>query len=278
MTELLHNCPNCGRENFTARGLKAHVCRPDRAAAPSPMSKAKTPKNQSALVVLSDGGAIITDKKVLAKFQAHTASQLALIHKTESENVLRRIFVGLALWRIKASLKHGEFGPWLKKHVAAGHNQVNLMMRAATAFIDSARLAKPEVLALTGSDHAIEPTGKDAASQKIVAAAEKFVGDLTWGELLDKHSIRDAAKLGGKRTPEPEAPAEAPDEEQMYQLARDEIGGALTRAEELLVKENRLQFLAKHPEEVRGVVTSLRALADRVEAAAKPILGQQSPA
>jgi len=68
-----------------------------------------------------------------------------------------------------------------------------------------------------------------------------------------------------------------PDEEQLYLVARDEIGGFLTQGETLLLKENRLQFLASHPEEVRGVVTSLRALADKVEAAAKPLLEKLNP-
>ena len=60
--------------------------------------------------------------------------------------------------------------------------------------------------------------------------------------------------------------------EQLYLLARDEIGSVLDRAEALFIKENRLQHMAGHPEEIRGVVDGLRALADKVDAAAKPLL------
>jgi hypothetical protein len=241
------------------------------------MSKGKhSEKTKAALVVLNDGGAIITDKHELSRFQSDTAKQLALIFKTEHDNVLRRIFVGLALWRIKASLKHGEFGPWLKKNVAAGHSHINHMMRAAQTFVEHARLDKPDVLTLTNGQLAVEVTGKDAPTRKLIASAEKFVGELSWGELLDKHGIKDAAKTGGARTATKAGEANVPDEEQLYLFARDEIGGVLTQAETLLVKENRLQFLAKHPDEVRGVVSSLRALADKVEAAAKPLLEKKA--
>jgi hypothetical protein len=40
----------------------------------------------------------------------------------------------------------------------------------------------------------------------------------------------------------------------------------------MFVKETRLQFLAGHPEEIRGVVYSLRTLFQKVEAASKDLL------
>ncbi|PTX95747.1 DUF3102 domain-containing protein [Opitutus sp. ER46] len=231
-----------------------------------------TEKPKTALLVLNGTSALITDKRELAQFQDRTAKQIAIIFKTENENVLRRIFVGLALWRIKASLRHGEFGPWLKKHVNAGHSHVNHMMRAARVFVENARIAQPDVLRLADGELAVEVRGRDAETRKLVSAATKFVGDLSWGELLETYGIRDAGKVGGARTAAKDASPDTPNEEQLYLFARDEIGGLLNQAETLLVKENRLQFLAKHPEEVRGVVESLRTLADKVEAAAKPLL------
>lgn len=228
-------------------------------------------KTKSAIVVLNDGGSIITDKSQLATFQKHTAEQVALIERTESDNVLRRIFVGLALWRIKASLKHGEFGPWLKKHVEAKHSNVNYIMRAAQTFVEETRLAKPEQLALATGEVTLET--KDATAKKVLVAAEKFVDGMSWGELLDFYGIKDAAKTGGKRTKSNTADGgSAPSNEELYQFARDEIGLVLTHAETLFVKENRLQHLADHPEEVRGVAASLRKLADQVEEAVKSIL------
>lgn len=45
-SEVLHTCTACGRSNFTTRGLRAHVCRPDRSPSPMPkssLSPAKAP-------------------------------------------------------------------------------------------------------------------------------------------------------------------------------------------------------------------------------------------
>lgn len=231
------------------------------------------PTPSGALATIS--GALITNKQQLAAFQANTAEQLAVIGRTESLNVKRRLFVGLALLTIKASLKHGQWLPWLKQHAkGASYRQCAYMMALAQVFLEDNRGARSEVAALPASGFALEIA--DGAPRKLVAAAEKFTGELTWGELLDTHGLKDAPKLGGARAKAAAAAPTPPDEEQLYLFARDEIGGVLQRAEELLVKENQLQYLARQPAEVRGVVESLRALADKVEAAAKPILAQKA--
>ena len=41
-TETLYDCHGCGRKNFTARGLKAHVCRPDKNILPFPSMQKET--------------------------------------------------------------------------------------------------------------------------------------------------------------------------------------------------------------------------------------------
>lgn len=224
----------------------------------------------SALVVVD--GALITDKKQLAAFQENTAEQLQIISRTESLNVKRRLFVGLALLTIKGSLKHGEWLPWLKKNAkGASYRQCAYMMSAAQVFIEEARVARPELAALPSGNFALDV--KDGASKKLVTAVDKFAGELTWGELLEQHGIRDTKKLGGARARASNGTAAAaPDAEQLYLFARDEIGAVIQQAEELFLKENRLQHLAGHPEEVRGAVESLRALADKVEKAAQPFL------
>lgn len=227
------------------------------------MSKDKT---SSDLVALTEANKL--EKTELAKFCGHIAHQVALIFTTERDNNIRRIFVGLALHRIKASLKHGEWMPWKKKHLECSNSKINELMRAAEAFHSEVQIADKELLALGNGENAL--AAKDA--RRVTNAALKFVGDLSWGELLDKHGIKAQAKVGGKRTPAGTPEGGAPSNEELYQQSRDEIGGALTSVETLLIKENRLQYLADHPEEVAGVVTSLRKLADQVEEAAKPIL------
>jgi hypothetical protein len=101
--------------------------------------KGNTSKSTNAFVVLSDAGAI-TDKSQLAKFQQTTVEQLALIATTEHGNVVRRLFVGLALHGIKASMKRGEWLPWLKKHAkGASYRQTAYMMSASLAFVEKTK-------------------------------------------------------------------------------------------------------------------------------------------
>lgn len=229
--------------------------------------------SSSALVVIN--GATLANAK-LVRFQKNTAKQLALIERTETDNVKRRLFVGIALHVIKESLPRGTWLPWLKKN-AAGQTarQCQYMMAAAQVFIKTSSLGRNELAALPAGKMPLLIAGKGGPMRKVVEAASDFVGDMTWGELLAAHDIKAGSlKLGGARGKKRDGGAPAADPEQLYLFARDEIGGTLQRAEELFLKENRLQHLAGHPEEVRGVVASLRALADRVEEAAKPLLAK----
>lgn len=93
-TEPLFDCPKCGRTNFTARGLKAHACKPAKAAL---VTKAPALKSGR-------------DSKAVAK-------QLdALI--TDAESGLRRIVTaGLFIVEITQDLPHGQFGPWMATHL-----------------------------------------------------------------------------------------------------------------------------------------------------------------
>ena len=228
------------------------------------------PKTSSTAVVVVTSTPVISDKAKLAKFQASTADQLKLIDRTEAENNNRRLVVGLALMCIRDSLKRGEWLPWLRKNSAGtSQRQCYYMIAAAERWIEDAKLAK-QVAAISTGDLTL--TLKSEAMEKLAAAATKFLDGRTWGELLADLDIRDKPKLGGARNVTPAAPDEPADAETLYVTARDEIGGVISTAERLLLTENQLQHLVGHEDEVRGIVTSLRALADKVEAAATPIL------
>lgn len=208
----------------------------------------------------------------ISQLQATALEQMALVRTMERDAALRAILVGLLLHRIKADLAYGEFGPWIKAHAPVGHKQCTFYMRLALVFAEESRLSKPELLALPVDSTELALDSADAVARKLMDKALKFVGEKSLNELLGEHGIRDQGKLGGARAKAAAAAPTPPDEEQLYLFARDEIGGVLQRAEELLVTENQLQYLARQPAEVRGVVESLRALADKVEAAARPIL------
>lgn len=292
-TEILVTCPHCQQAGFTTRGLKAHHC--DKLggmrlsfrtvtnaivaackSTPSPMSK-PSKKTASSLVVLDDK-TLAPDAQRLGKFQAVVIDQVELIATTERDNTARRLYVGAALTVIKNATeagKHGNFQAWLKKNVkGAGYTQCTYMMRAARVFFEQAKLGKSELLSLVSGDTSLA-IAKTGPGGKIEKAAQKFVGDLTWGELLAKHDIRPTEKPAPKK---PEAdgdddtPAATPSPEELYTQSRDELGSYLERGAMLFKTENRLQYLADHPEEIAGVVSGLRTLADEVEAAAKPLL------
>ena len=200
--------------------------------------------------------------------------QFARLRSIRQEETLRGLLLGLTLHRIKASLPHGEFGAFIKASPTGfGDRWVNYLMRLALVFVDKSRATKPELLALPGDQAELALDGMAGAQRAFTEKAMKFVGELSLAELLDKHGIKETKKLGGTREPgDPPAPPAPLTAEQLYLQSRDEIGGALDRVESLLVKENLLQHLSGHPEEIQGVVDYLRATAAKVEAAAKPLL------
>jgi hypothetical protein len=213
-------------------------------------------------------GSALADKKQLAAFQENTAEQLAIISRAESLNVKRRLYVGIALHCIKASLAHGEFMPWLKKHAqGASQRQCNYMMKAAIVFIAESGIAAPEIKALPVGDAQL--VVKDAAGRRVDAAADKFIGEMSWGELLAEYDIKDAAKLGGARANGSAAEAKINPAE-LAALKRDEASDAVSRARQLFVAENIFQFLK--PDEIRATVSALEALVTDVRAAVKPLL------
>jgi hypothetical protein len=189
------------------------------------------------------------------------------------EETLRGLLLGLTLHRIKASLPYGEFGTFIKASPTGFSDRwVNYLMRLALVFVDKSRATKPELLALPGDQAELALDGMAGAQRAFTEKAMKFVGDLSLAELLEKYGIKETKKLGGAREAGAKIPVEPITAEQLYLQSRDEIGGAIERAENLLLKENILQHLAGHPEEIRGVVDALHTLAQKVAKAAAPLL------
>jgi hypothetical protein len=232
------------------------------------MSKDET--SSGAIVTIS--GALLTNKQQLARFQKSTAKQIGLIARDEKMTGVRRLFIGLALHIIKESLDHGEWTPWTEKHVltVTSQRQMHYMMAAAEVWVEKSGINKPQVAALPSGKFSLKL--RDGAQGKLIKAATEFIGDLTWGELLAEHEIREGAPALGGARPHGKGKAKKQSAEQLYLFARDEIGTAIDSLERVIVKENLLQHMVAHPEEVAGVVESLRRVADQVEEAAKPLL------
>lgn len=231
--------------------------------------------SSNALAVVNDSSLRAKDSE-LALLQRTAIEQHDRINRNDAENALRCLFLGCALHRIKASLKHGEFGPWITRSFSAGsRRQVNYYMKAALVFIDKAKVQKPELLALPGDQLDLAVDGPDTTARRFTEKAIKFIAGLSFGELLGKHGIKDSKKLGGAREKGEstgEAPAAILSPEQLAQLAQDEWGAAIERMDALLHRDNKLQHLLGRPDFVRGLLDWSERYTAALKKATKPIL------
>ncbi|MFA5266035.1 MAG: hypothetical protein WC378_19610 [Opitutaceae bacterium] len=235
----------------------------------------KPSKNPTALVVLSDRELTYNEQQ-LPKLQAAAIAQIQQIRTLEREGAARAILAGLTLHRVKASLKFGQFMPWLKGNVqGVAYSQCNYYMRLASVFVEKCRVSKPDLLALPGDQTSLAITS-ETEGRALLEKLSAFVGDRSLRDLLEKHGIKNSPKLGGARDAGEKDPQAPVDPEMLYLQSRDEIGSVIHRAETLLISENRLQHLAGHPEEIRGVAESLRSLADKIEKAAEALLANKA--
>jgi hypothetical protein len=305
--EQLFECPRCGRKNFTARGLKAHVCK---GAGRAP-DGAKPAKKTSALALVN-APELAVKKDGVQKLQEIAVRQMAAIGEMETRAAMGAVIAGLTLHRVKASMPHGAFGRWVKTIRAdetdrsaqsdrsaegqirttgsflkntvrqirttganlppINHRQVNYYMKLALVFLEKAKVTKPDLLALPGDQLTLDLADTHEATQ-FLGKLHAFTGGRSLNELLIKYDIKS---VGLKKELDAEKDAEEPpaalDAGQLYEQARDEIGGAILRLENLLLTENRLQFLVGHDTDLLGIVKSVEALAKKVSKAAKPLL------
>jgi hypothetical protein len=136
------------------------------------------------------------------------------IQRAERVTAQRAITLGVALWKIRLSLSHGQWMPWQAEHLGVGQRQVNYYMRLALVFLIKSRATKVELRALPADSIELAPT--DALSRALFARLEKFVGECSLNELLVKHGIKgitrdtddqanaDATTAGGEQMLFPE--------------------------------------------------------------------------
>ena len=236
----------------------------------------KHTKTSSALVVLSDRELSYNEEQ-LPKLQAAALEQIAMVGSLHREAAARAILAGLTLHRVKASLKHGGFLPWLKANVkGAGYSQCNFYMRLAGAFIEHAKVTKPDLLAMPGDQIALALDG-EGESRNFLGKLSKFVGNNSLSSLLDKYGIKSTKALGGSRETEESAPLPVVTDPEVIRLqSMDEIGTSFGRVRALLIQENRLQYFVGHADQIKSIVDGFRSLADDIEKAAKPLLSKAS--
>jgi hypothetical protein len=189
------------------------------------------------------------EKANLKQLQATAVEQVLAVGKMENNAAKGGILAGLTLLRVKASMKHGEFGPWLDKMTAAKtHNGANLppvkerqlqyYMRLTLVFLEKTRLDAPDLLALPDGTTALDLGGAHKA-KSFVGALDRFVGELSLNELLIKHDIKsvglkteltagDDADEGSELTPAQKAAAEREAAWQAWWTSTQTLRTALT--------------------------------------------------
>lgn len=237
-----------------------------------PMSKSK-PATVIARATMSHPELKATNQR-LAVLKKMAIEHFASMRRIRGEESRHGLAAGLLLITIKESLPHGEFGKWAEENIEGfGKTYRAYLMQLALVFIEKMKVQRPELLAVRGDQIELGIEKHETLRARFEERVGKFIGDSSLAELFDKHGIKDAKKLGGTRDkPAAPAPAAPATPEQLYTQSRDEIGSGIEKLETLLLKENRLQYLVGHPDEIAGVAAGLRTLADKVEALAKPLL------
>lgn len=162
-----------------------------------------TLKAPTALTLLSDPQIATTGGK-LAKLQATAIEQIDLIKRLESESALRAVLVGLALHRIKASLKHGEWGKWQTAHLEAKRSQVGYYMRLAIVCLEQGGFTKPDLLQI--AEGGTELAHAEGPARRAFKKIQDFVGDKSLNELLCEHGLKNPGSgsgSGGSASPGP---------------------------------------------------------------------------
>ncbi len=127
-------------------------------------------------------------------------SQLALIRDADPLIAKRAIFVGTALLMVKESLAHGEFGPWLDKHIDdLGRRQVQYYMRLAIETLDAERVNQKALAALPVGEIESALTVSKGPAGEFRAAVDNFVGGKSLSELLAEHGIKGGTKKAGAK-------------------------------------------------------------------------------
>lgn len=281
-TETLHDCPHCGRKNFTARGLKAHVCKggadnlsasvsePDRqivGPTPEPLTLARLdamPPVATHSVALKD----LTVPQLGEAFRGLDAAQ-------ENYSKLSGICAtmkGLVLAEVKAKVGHGNFGQWLKKHFPKSQRTAGKHIRLAAEF------GKLEpTFQFADLTHDLASTLEAAMEHKLdlanplVAKVAAWVGNRSAYQLeLELEPTRKGGKtydrVDGKGARHVPTPAE--ETAALQALCRN-------TAEHLSCVHNQRAFIALTEAELDGLLNHCDAVADALRNWKKLTLDQR---
>lgn len=223
--------------------------------------------NRSALVVLADTK-LTAQGEQLAQLQKSAVDALQAVPQMERQAAAHAILAGMTLHRVKASLPHGQFMPWVDQIRTTGANlkgvdqrQVNYYMKLATVFIGKAKVTAPDVLALPGDQTQLLLEGGEGEARAFFGKLSKFVGTKSLNELLSEHEIKGSKKLGGKReSEESEEPdtAPVPTPEELAAQAKTELADWMEQGRQLLITDNVCSRLSGA--DVRAFASALNSM------------------
>lgn len=232
--------------------------------------------NNSSALTIVNSAEFAVEKGGLKQLQDVAVEQLRAVGELQQKGAMAAVITGLTLHRVKASMPHGSFSAWMKQKLTevnfwtpkTAKINASYYMRLALIFIEKAKVAKPDVLALPG-DQLILEVGDHHEAGAFFGKLEKFVGDASLNELLNTHGIKDRKARGGARVAG-EVEKEAVDPETAALRARENLGEWFAQGRQLVLAENLCARL--QPGEVRALVESLEGFMVEVRKAAKPFL------
>lgn len=192
--------------------------------------------------------------------------ELELIEAAEKTIPLRAVFLGIILAQIRASLDHGKWAPWLKEYFGGRKNSAYRYIAIARACVSEAKIYLPELVAVRQLQLDMTAGNPRADAAKALKKMQRWVDGRSLRELYAQYA-NGQPRLGGARNGSRKPVI---DLDALKAQKREEAAGVIERGRALFLQENICQYL--EPEEIRGVVESLEALATDVKHAVRPLL------
>lgn len=208
----------------------------------------------------------------LSALENTVIEQMKFVRRAHPESSMRVILSALGLRRIKASLGHGNWEPWLKRNAVpiwglAASRTIRNWMRLADVFVEHSKLALPDFLALPGDQQELALSAEsDANARRLMQSLEEFVGDLGPTELMIEHDIREGSAAKKKRKLlKGSAPASAAAQEQTVQDRFNEIETALRLARSgACDKGTWMSFDRKQHDDLKHIFTEAANAVDAI--------------
>ncbi len=182
------------------------------------------------------------------------------------------ILAGITLHRVKASLPHGAFGPWIAQKLTRltswtpGTAKVNasFYMRLSLTFVEKVRVDKSMLLALPHDGESLD-LGASKEAKKLASALEKFVGDCSLTELLIKHGIKGVGLKTALEQGDEDETDDSATPAQLAEQTRMEALQWVSGLHKAISDPNRFQHLTSDPKTLRTLHNEIVEIKQRLD-------------